>query len=211
MANLAVGEVYAITTGTYTINQWGLMILHYRVTAVTGASVTPLAVAVGHTVNVEPVLKPLMGEPATYWGTRVQRVRPLPQGVAIVYSGLAGSGTGGLTCLPTQVCGLISAATAIAGRDQRARAYVPFPAMIYENFDTMGPTAAYVNGLVALKAALYSPFTITTGANNATLQPVVYHRATFSTSDILTSVARDKWATQRSRGNYGRANTPPPF
>jgi len=64
-------------------------------------------------------------------------------------------------------------------------------------------------GLDDIGDELYTPTTVAAGGNDATLLPVVFHRATNTGNDITSYLVRPVWATQRRRGAYGRQNVPP--
>jgi len=126
----------------------------------------------------------------------------------------AGLATG--ISLPTQVCGIYTKHTEVAGPSGRGRTYVPFP-----SDDALGavagsdiPTAAYqlkvfnlsgnFSGTVAYLTATLIAFQVQWGLYREppTPAPPVF-------TPIISTVAHRLWATQKRRGDYGRPNVSP--
>jgi hypothetical protein len=120
-------------------------------------------------------------------------------------------GTAAGNPIPNQVSGIITKTTAFAGRANRGRTYVPFPAASFNLAPNDTPTAAYVALLDALGIVLFAPMALTLGADTVNVTPVLFHRRTGFNTPITNFRSRQLWATQRRRGNYGTANTLPPF
>lgn len=110
--------------------------------------------------------------------------------------------------LPTQTAGLITKRTAVPGRRGRGRAYIPFPTESYNDANGL-PTNAYMTPAGALAFSISQSVLVGTLIDGNYLDPVILHRDTGGTSDILATLARQKWATQRRRGSYGRPNVSP--
>lgn len=212
MANpINVGDVYEVKIGSWFNNQAGINVTHWYCTSVTGSGQTDIQFATVMDLNFAADMKALMTNAAVYFGVRVQRKLPLPQTGPVVFAGLTGNGTAGTTPLPTQVTGMFSKITGLAGRAFRGRFYMPFPDAADNDNTNDRPNAGYMTRLGLLASAVTSAQTIGAGANTVVMSPVIYHRHTLLTTNISTATARQKWATQRKRGVYGRLNPYPPF
>ena len=205
---MAVNDIIEVRFVCTQLDQTAINVRHYKVTATTGTSQT-----LGDFSDVldpifAPLLKALLNTNAAYYGTVVRRVSPIPPStIAWTNTGAAGGNALG-DLLPRQTCGLIGLQTQFAGRAFRGRFYVPFPGEADSDANAL-PVAGYRGRLANLAFALTGNQLVGI-ANTATLIPVIYHRASNTTTPINASVIRTKWATQRRRGSYGRPN-PPPF
>lgn len=154
------------------------------------------------------VYRTMIASAATYAGTTLSRVAPFPRTAVKLAVTMAGVGalTGDL--LPLQVSGLVGTKTALAGRAQRGRIYVPFPPESANDANST-PTASHVGLLDSLALACDDQVSVTLGAETISVNPVIYHRTTQTTDNIVAAAARDKWATQRRRGSFGQPNILP--
>lgn len=211
MAGIAVNDIWEVKIGTYCAGQAGLNVRHYIAGVVTGTSATDIQLALLLDNLFAPLYKPLMAFTATYYGVQVQRVQPLPRTSPVVSAANVGIGTGGTSALPTQVSGIVTLQTGFAGRAFRGRAYVPFPSSASNDAVLDRPTPGYVGPLLALGVAMRTAALVGTAGNTVNMLPVLYHRATGTSSFLTFARANAKWATQRKRGNYGQPNPYPPF
>lgn len=206
---LALGDIIRVRVACYTSNQQGINVAHFRVSNVTGTSQTDFQVANAFDTTLAPRYKAAINVSARYRGVSVQRIRPLPPTFPQIITASDGVGTVAGDLLSTQVSGIASSQTNFAGAAFRGRVYIPFASEASN--DAVGiPTAAYVLLIADIAEELFTPVTIAVGANGLTLVPVVYHRAAGTATDITNYIARQKWATQRRRGSYGKTN-PTPF
>jgi hypothetical protein len=171
--------------------------------------VTALEVAKRFDVVLSATLIALLNNTAAYWGVGAQRIRPLPIGVEALWQGSAGPGTAGASPMPKQIAGIFSKITAFGGRAMRGRVYVPFPTDLDNSSPSDAPTVGYMTRLGAFAANVVATTAVTGGAGNASMVPVIYHRVSGNVDIIIGATARQKWATQRRRGDYGRPNDPP--
>jgi len=111
--------------------------------------------------------------------------------------------------LPTQVALVVTKQTASAGRGYRGRLYVPFPTEVC-NDSSGNPTSGYQGQVNTLATAMFTPFSIIPGANRVDLVPVIRHRITGASTNIIAWRTNRLWGTQRRRGDYGRPNVLPP-
>lgn len=206
---LVVNDICEAILATFVDGQTSITKLHYTVSTVGGSPATTADAAQAVDGAFTAVLKQLIFNDADYRGVSFQRLWPGPVAIADIYTGTAGAGSAGATGLPKQSCGLITWRTGLIGRPFRGRTYMPFPASAADTGDGL-PTAAYVTLLGTFAVNYLTPLAISASGRTATLVPAIYHRALHTADRILTSLQRTAWATQRRRGDYGRAN-PPPF
>lgn len=188
-------------------NQAGLVVWHWECAASENAGQALGDVAAYCDAQHGPLLKSMLSGSATYYGTLIRRVFPVPLSVPAWENLLTGIGGRGGDPLPTQTCGLISWQTAKAGRKYRGRSFIPFPSET-DSADPPQPSAAYRGFLSAIGAARSTPILVG-AANSVRLLPVIYHRKDHTWDEILAFKIRLFWATQRRRGFLGRPNVPP--
>ena len=205
MPDVAVADVLRIVFQCRAGDQLGLNVRHYKCTAIVGVgSVDLLAIATAFYVNFNSLYTQLLSEHALFEGTSCQRVSPDETSTyASTDAGIPGESVGDL--LPRQVSGMITLYSPLIGRKNRGRCYVPFPGEAANDVDST-PVAGYVTVLQELADLLAAPQDISAGSATATLVPVIRHADATSETQLDRGVARDKWATQRRRGSYGRAN-----
>src|SRR5215475_589959 len=201
-------DIYQVKHVAFSGQQYAFIVRHWLVQNVTGTGMTDAALATAFDNLFAPLLKPLITASASYYGTQVQKIWPLPIFIPAGTSANTGIGTAAVNSLPKQTCGLISLRTAIAGRKGRGRLYVPFPS-VGDDTAAGAPVAGYVTRLNTLGAQLNVAQTLGVAPNQVTLRSVVYHRALHTTDAIITCISSNLWATQRRRGDYGRVNVAP--
>lgn len=211
MATIQVNDVYEIKYATYCAGNAGINVLHYACTAVAGTGSTDIQLATQLDALMAPLYKACMAGIATYYGIRAQRVTPLPKSLSVVVSPNIGVGLAGAAALPGQVCGIITLQTAIAGRKNRGRVYVPFPASAQNDATNDTPVGGYKNEIQSLGVGLTSTIVAGVGGNTSTMVPVIYHRKDSTFTLVVSIRANQKWATQRRRSNYGQLNPYPPI
>lgn len=201
----SVDDVIQVKVLTRLGNQAGLNILHYRVRAMAGTGPTEMAVAERFAVLISPVILPLLTQTAAFQGINVKTVFQTPTVGATTADG-AGFGTGGASPLPGQVTGILTKQTLFAGRGNRGRVYVPFPSE-EDNTAANLPSIGYQAALANYADNLNNVITIGTAPNTITVEPIVFRRLDPATSKVVENLRVNiAWATQRSRGNYGRPN-----
>lgn len=184
---------------------------HYlRIQAIEGVERTLSQIPNDLFTSLAPLYASIMPTAASIAGVGCRRVWPGPETTELfsTFPAMAGSIAG--DPLATQTAGVITWRTPLAGRANRGRSYIPFPAEPHN--DTTGlPTNGYTQGLNDLgntiAPALVSPIAL---PNRHTYVKVIYRAATPATSPGITShFARTKWGTQRRRGSYGQPNISP--
>lgn len=205
---MALGDVWRISLVTQLGEQAGVNVMHYVVDG--QANQPPPAEAVAeHFAGLFALnLRAIMPTVANYTKTVAQKIAPIPLTVAGESELDAGNGDLASSPLPRQVAGLISLRTPFAGRSQRGRMYLPFPAT-ESNDDSYSPTGLYIGALNTIGATRLLTQTVTVGVDSITLDPVIFSRQTGLVYPITAFIVRDAWATQRRRGTFGRPNPPP--
>ena len=202
---MPVGEILKCRVVAVAGNQASANVRHYRTSVVAGVepSLTTKLTAIADLIR--PLYGPLMHSSATVTFCGLQQVSPLPLGLEIRTTGIFQGGTGTGDPLPRQVSGIITLRTAFAGRGFRGRVYVPFPGETH-NTGTAEPSGQYQLDLQLLANALATSVTAGSGANTATMTPVIFRRRPRTSFDLASAVGQPKWATQRRRGAYGQPN-----
>lgn len=207
---MAVGDIFEFRLFTSFNEQIAINVLHYKEQTPTNPfALDHNSVLAAIATAIEPVFIDCVTADATYEGCTLQRIFPT---VAPVVTNVLGSaaGDGGATPTGRQLSGIITKRTVIAGRRGRGRIYVPFPAADTVTDDTGMPTAAYVALLQELADEMEDEQTVSVGADTLGFKPCVYNRDDPAASPLITTcLARSKFATQRRRGDYGRANSLP--
>lgn len=205
VATLALNDLLEFKVYCSLGAQLAINVLHYRVTAITGASTTTASAAARLEFLIQAEYKALLVALATFRGVGVKRLFPSTPTIEEFSSIASGLGDVGGDPLPKQSAGIITKQTGLAGRANRGRMYIPFPGEDSNDGDG-DPTAAYVGDLGALAAILEVPQTVGTAPNDATIQPILYHRLDGSFTFLTNFLPRNKWGTQRRRGDYGKTN-----
>lgn len=206
---LATGDVIKVRIATIWQSQLGLQVRYYRVTVAVGG---PMQGEIASTLDgiYAPQLKPCLHIAATYRGTDVQRIWPLPPAAPAYEVANQGLGTVAGDGLPSYVCGLYGFVTQRAGRRYRGRTYIPFPGEA--SSDATGrPSGAYQTLASAWGSTLWTQRLVSygAGARTATLDPILWHRDTLTWDVITGGAVRIYWASQRRRGDFGRTNLLP--
>lgn len=118
--------------------------------------------------------------------------------------------------LPGQVSGLIKKVSNLPGKKAYGRAYIPFPSEA-DNSNLGRPSAGYVTRLQALAGYMEAPGAFVgpnglfalTGRHKWRTNPDSPPPANYAFAPVTQFVAREAWATMRSRGDYGAANILP--
>lgn len=212
MPPLSNNDIVQIKLGSYCQGQAGINISYWRVAEREGTGATPKEVANKFDQVLAPLMKAVLATNATYYGVSAQKVYPDPVGVAEVEADFVGPGNpiNGLA-LPTQVSSIFTLRTAKAGRQNRGRQFIPFPGATANDTTFDRPTDAHKGFLQTLALFWGNGQQVGTAPNLITMYPIIFNKAAPRIEDVTGVVARQKWATQRRRGNYGQPNPYPPF
>lgn len=206
------GDLIEVKLGTYCQGQAGINVRHYLVLpgATPGVELEDVALLLDNTFH--SAYKTLLAADATWYGVQVQIISPgLPSNAEFSATHVGTGAVINTQALPTQVSGIITLNTGVAGRKFRGRTYVAFPGRNDADLALGTPTAGYVSRLGPLGDLLDDQFNIVAGGGDITIIPVLTHTDGTLPTAIEGNRPRQKWATQRSRGNYGAKNPYPPF
>lgn len=193
-------------------SQLGMVTMQARVSLATGIPFMALSDVLSMlSTNAAGAARAVATNLATYAGVTGNRIGPVIRSIQVSVTNGTGIGTAGAGMMPAQVSGLVQKLTTTAGRSHRGRSYIPFPSN-----DDLDPTngrctngyGARVNTFVGI---IYASQTLTLGGVlQGSVTPVILHRGlpvSIATSqDIAGSTIYQAWATQRSRGRFGRPN-----
>lgn len=185
--------------------QTGINVSHWVMTGGAGASLYDDVVAGFFSTQLAPLYKAYMSQNVSYEGVKLQIIFPAPAKVAVI--SVAGAGVGALLaeCLPPQTALLFTKTTALAGRSNRGRMYLPFwPETASDGIGV--PTNAAQAQAAALATYYTQPHTFTVGADSTTLAPILWHKGTANYSLVTQAIVRGAWATQRRRSLINKAD-----
>jgi hypothetical protein len=203
----ALNDIYQVKVYSTLGQQGGINVLHAKCTFIGGAGVTDQQIADGYSNQLHALWKALMSSTASFRGIGARKIIPT---LGVEAFSILNQGAGGVVGdpLPKQVSGIVTWRTALPGRQNRGRSYIPFPGESSNDADQT-PVAGYVTALGNLINGLVGSLTIAIGADSNAFTTGVYHRAGQTINLITSGTARDRWATQRRRGDYGRTNILP--
>lgn len=204
-APVLLGEVYDVTFHCHLEEQGAQNTLTFNILGTTGA---PTNQGLGDAMStaVGMLYAPLMSALASYDGLALT-LFPFGGPRKIPYKTTVGAtaGTVAGAVLPRQVCGIYTKLTPAVGRGNRGRVYLPFPALSFQEALFDRPTAAY-QGVQADYATFFTGTEIfTVGADTVTVGWLI--RSKTGLKSINDFFIGQKWATHRSRGDFGAPNT----
>ena len=150
---------------------------------------------------------------AQYRGLGVRKIWPHPLTVEAVSTFAGGAGNVAGDPLPFQVAGIATKKTNLPGKSFRGRVYLPFPSEASNDVDG-NPTMGYGTLAQTFLAAVQLSYIISATppappGDNASFTPCVWSRKLLQGTFTIAHAFKDKWATQRRRGDFGKPNTPP--
>jgi hypothetical protein len=218
MANqLVTNGLYACRIWTVQAEQAAVNTIYYNVLNQTGTAVNDTDLAAQVEAAVATIYKSIQSTDVNFRGVQVFLTNPIagmPAPAPVFSNASAGPGTLTPPDCPRQVSGLIQWTTNFSGRRYRGHFYMPFPSTSLVATDGV-PTAAYQTVLVNLANALLGLTSIHNVGftGTATVAMYLHHRPGKSPTPLATpitgKVVPPKFATQRRRGSYGRANSSP--
>lgn len=205
--NPGVGDILQMRNVWYTPTQIGMNVLHYVVSARTGAGATLAELANSMAPAFQAPAKAIISAAARYRGVGFTNISA-PRTLEYANTGSDIQGTGGATLAPTQSSLVIHWGTQMAGRKFRGRSYLPFPSTGDMNADGT-PTTSYISRCTTMMAtyATWGPVTGAGGTTSVVL--VIYHRVGGGFDQVVLGTNTQKFGTQRRRGMYGRLNSVP--
>jgi len=210
---MAVGDIYRVRVLSY----WGTgafhlgyNIMHFRTYIQTGAGATATEIAVALDATWNAFYIAIMSANATYRGTSVQRIWPLPVGVE-AYDNQNNSVGGVAGDLMQSESGLIRLRSFQGGKRAHGRIYVNFPSEASSG-TTGNPTGTYPTDLQTLANAIGPTQTIVGGGGTVSLEQVIFNRDDPDASlKVITLEAQTLWANQRRRRARGKVVAVLPF
>lgn len=199
VGNLLLAQLFCWRTG-----QIGITGCHFQIFSNTATTCHLGDVAFEIQTAVTGALVSLMDSDTSIIGCKVTapEISPLPLAGVCSDDATGGEAPPGL---PGQDSGIITKTSDLSGRTYRGRCYVPFPYTAAQDDDDT-PTADYVDRLAVFAGDFLTTQNVTAGGGLAVCKPVLYNRVTTVITPITGFTPRKLWATQRRRGNYGRAN-----
>jgi hypothetical protein len=207
---LNAGDIVQVRIWTTLAEQAAVNTIHYVISTVPTPGPTPLDLITALDTSIAPEIKALLPIDATYNGMQGRVINTPTLYLNDVDVTSAGPGTNANPAMGRQLCGLIRLATIFARPKYRGRLYWPFPC-VDEDFTGGIPSVAYVTALNGILGNMFSLTTFGGGGGTANCAMAIYHRATNDATRVVASgsFAERKWATQKRRGSFGRANVSP--
>lgn len=209
MSDVIVNQFLEIKTYCHLDNQLGINV-HYGQIQIIGAGgigITDLTSDISTWFATS--MKALLCTPALYLGVSVRQYDN-GGGNNIPYWSKTGQGYGsaGATPCPKQCAGILTKTTLDGSRAGRGRLYIPFPATADVEADG-NPTAGYLTRAIALAAAIDGDENVSSDPEVVLRFGLMHWRVASSFIRTNDVIARDRFATQRRRGDYGRINAIP--
>lgn len=206
----AVNDVIEVKNYCTTVNQNGVNVYHFKVSALAGGGCTDLEIADAIATAAAVPYKAYLPATASYAGVRVRVLNKTPP--PIPQTSVLGAGAGGAAgdLMSTQTSGLLRKVTAIGGQAGRGRVYLPFPSE-GQNDANGRPTVGYQGLALAVGAVMLVNKVVVVGGRSTSMVPVLYDRVDKGTTPIINYTAEGEWATQRRRSQINRPdNLGPP-
>jgi len=203
---LDVGQIIQTRVFCQLYSQVSVNVQHWRVDSIAGTPHIDDVPGVWENL-IHTLYKAMMPVQAGFRGVGASILSPLPRSIEYYSNAEAGPGVASGSPMPSQVCGMISLRTNNAGPKNRGRQYIPFPSAVFASTDE-SPASTYIAQLVNL-ADLQLAMTVTDGFDEAELKRIIYPGPGVNLWDVEAATAKDMWATQRRRGDYGSLNSSP--
>lgn len=211
MTVIHIGDVIELRTACYFQGQVSVNTGYMICTELSGDPVTTEDLVDTAEGNFSTAYKAALSTGASWVGMSAQRIFPLPRTLADISTANEGAGSVLDDTLPGQVSGILTLTTPLAGAKYRGRRYIGFPTEGDTDSDGT-PSQVYIQKLNAI-ALLWgpgpNPFSNAGLTGIASMQTILWHRATQTFTEVTGTVSRKKWATQQRRGNYGAPNVAP--
>jgi len=189
---MAINDIYAVTLRQRLHAQVCLNVSHWRETA-TGTGNGALVLAQDIVNVLLPLQKSVQSAELTYEGVQVQKIYPLPATNPIINTTGNGTATVGGSSLPTSVAGVITKRTNFAGRKYRGRVFVAGVPVGSENDSQLSA------GVMTAWQILADSYALNKGTSGWTWSPVIWHRVSKTSDDVIAGIARQILRNQRRR------------
>lgn len=200
---MPVGDLFEIVTVSRFQDQTGLNVSHWRIESISGSTPTDTVIAAAMNSHLEDEHVNLMSEEASYRGLTLQYLGPGDPREKVIHANGGEPGTIEGEPLPSQVAGLITLRTGLAGRANRGRKYFPFAG---ETANLTGgvPSAAYLLSLGDAVTAYSADVLAGTPPVSALLHCYILRKSDLHAVRVTTGTVRPNWATQRRRSRVNR-------
>jgi hypothetical protein len=218
MANpLLADDIVSVKVWCTSQEQASVNTFFYEVETVVTGGTTDQNLANAFDLLMGPAIIATLATTSAYNGTEVQIIRRAVVGdllAPVASTNEAGAGTVTGNELPRQTCGITGWYTNYAGRGFRGRTYWPFPPVSFDS-GTGVPSSAAISLYTGLANIAFNFGR--SGSTGVILAQQLYRRPRPKKIPPILSQAtattfflvRPKWATQRRRGSFGRANVSP--
>jgi len=207
---MAESQVYRVIACSYTPTQIGLNVMYWKCTGTTGTGVTLQALADRFDDLWAFTFKQSLSENARWRGVSVQRIAGFFS--PLIWTSTVNDGVGGVAgnLAPTQTSGVISKRSVFPGKHGRGRLFIPFPS-VNDVQPTGAPTVGYVTVLESIAVLMNASVVTTLGGDQGTVKQVVRRdQSGIINFDLVEqTIARNRYGTQRRRGQYGSTNILP--
>lgn len=214
MPFLANGDIVSLKLFCKCENQQAITRLKFRATNKVGISITDQEACDQLSSFFGTLMVDWMSANASYLGAQFQIERLTRRPYVTSTIGTA-AGAVLANTLPAQASGLVKWKTALTGKTERGRAYLPFLSETYLSINNTVSAAGLVK-LDAFAAAYVVTGTYNDGfGNSIQLQPIVDSRGSPTSvppipahsSDVTGYQVSNKFATQRRRSQINKADT----
>lgn len=212
MADLIDGDICEVRIFCAFGTQASINVRHLEIVDPPGGIISDQALVDLIDADVDSLYKPIISGAAEYRGVQLQKIYPFRR-LPVAQNTNSGPGAVVGDPLPRQICGIISFRGQSATRVSYGRLYAPFPAESANEAVEGRPTAAYrtlLGDLASYFLAFHDLPGGVAGVNGYRyVLPSQPEGQLLEYVPMLKAVIRDRWATQRSRGDFGAANTSP--
>jgi hypothetical protein len=209
------GDLVETRTYATQAEQTAIMTFHWGINSAIGTVTNDIDFARVIDNTLAPPWKATLSADSSYRGTSARIISSSPPTSPVFFNTSVGPGTGTAPDLPRQTAGLISWQTAFGGRQFRGRTYIGFPWAGLNNLDGV-PTGPAITLFTNIAQAMFGLTTIpnVAGTGSCGVNLLLTHRkpktgTTPAPTFINGYIIRNKWATQRRRGSFGRPNSSP--
>jgi len=201
---IGVDEIIETKVACWVNNQVGINVRHWRCNTNPG-SITPEELCELAESELVPLYTAYLATTSIVDFVSAQIVGPVASDFVTRLIGTAGGASA--TTMPRQACGIVTLLTGLYGRANRGRFFVPFPTEEM-NETTGSPNGAGIAAMEALGTFYTSQWNLTVDIRTGSLLPVLVHRGETPDppTDLTGFIVRDKWGTQKRRGDYGQLN-----
>jgi len=207
-AEVTDGDLLEVSFVMKIREQYCFNVQHFRVQASGVGSITDSDILTQIDVDMALLYKTYMSAGATYYGTKLQIVRPVRID-AVFTTSHAGAGTVGAEPLPSQTSLVIKKRTGFASKRRRGRMYLAGWDETQNTAAELPAAGARTLGEAVADAMLVAWAFAGTGTRVAQLYWVVWDRIENLYTDVTSYASSLAWGTQRRSSNINRPDQGP--